>query len=85
MKTTSKLLTKCALLCGLALVPAYAQQPTNPPPRTDPGTSTTAFDDQRDWGWIGLFGLIGLAGLFRRNPSERYSNLGSAAPSGSRG
>jgi MYXO-CTERM domain-containing protein len=23
-------------------------------------------DDDRDWGWLGLFGLIGLAGLRRR-------------------
>ncbi|CAD5982548.1 hypothetical protein PCC9214_05000 [Planktothrix tepida] len=48
-----------------ASLPAHAQ--TNP---NSPTVDTTPFqetrDDNNNWGWLGLLGLIGLANLFRQ-------------------
>ena len=57
-----------------ASLPAHAQ--TNPNNTTiidrTPFQETT--DDNNNWGWLGLLGLIGLANLFRqpRTNSETY-------------
>lgn len=58
-------------------LPASAQTGTQPNTTTEDTTSptidTTPFqetkDDNNNWGWLGLIGLIGLANLFRK-PQE---------------
>ena len=50
-------------------LPASAQ--TNTTTNTNPTLDTTPFqetkDDNNNWGWLGLIGLIGLANLFRKH------------------
>jgi hypothetical protein len=48
-----------------ASLPASAQtNPNNPTVDTTPFQETS--DDNNNWGWLGLLGLIGLANLFRK-------------------
>ncbi len=61
-------------------LPASAQTNPNRNPNVDrsgPTVDTTPFqetkDDNNNWGWLGLIGLIGLANLFRKEP-ERVVN-----------
>lgn len=40
---------------------------------TQPNEPTVVYeneDDDFDWGWLGLFGLLGLAGLVKKNRQE---------------
>ncbi|MCL1471762.1 WGxxGxxG family protein [Argonema antarcticum] len=57
-------------------LPAAAQNNPNID-RSGPTVDTTPFqetkDDNNNWGWLGLIGLIGLANLFRKEP-ERVVN-----------
>lgn len=52
-------------------VPAFAQTNNTTIDRTGPTVDTTPFqetrDDNNNWGWLGLLGLIGLANLFRKD------------------
>lgn len=52
-----------------ATLPAAAQNNSNAP-----ALDTTPFqetkDDNNNWGWLGLVGLIGLANLFRKPKSQ---------------
>lgn len=45
--------------------------------KTSPTFDTTPFqetkDDNNNWGWLGLLGLIGLANLFRKPKTTVYS------------
>jgi hypothetical protein len=53
-------------------LPANAQV-VEPEVERAPGVYNEAYDNDFDWGWIGLLGLIGLAGLAgggRRNRGE---------------
>ncbi|MCL1467600.1 WGxxGxxG family protein [Argonema galeatum] len=59
-------------------LPAAAQNNSNPNvDRSGPTVDTTPFqetkDDNNNWGWLGLIGLVGLANLFRKEP-ERVVN-----------
>lgn len=66
----SKLIKTSIFALGLStigMVPTTFAQNT-----TDPATTTTQTrDTDSDWEWIGLLGLIGLAGLFRRDKNHR--------------
>jgi MYXO-CTERM domain-containing protein len=42
--------------------------------RTNTGYNNTR-DDDRDWGWLGLFGLAGLAGLLRRRDTHSHGDV----------
>lgn len=83
----SKVVGAGILAASLAVVPlslpASAQSTTDTAPstgvdtrRTDTNTrdySTRDYNDNNDWGWLGLLGLIGLAGLLpRRREEHRY-------------
>ena len=46
----------------------------------DSSSYGTTDDNRTDWGWIGLFGLAGLLGLRRREPSSMRS-AGDVRPS----
>ena len=63
-------LSLIALPLTLSTMAQTSSDPTTSPQR---GTPTDAFDQDTDWGWLGLSGLIGLAGLMRRseNPMHR--------------
>ena len=73
------------LAASLAVVPltlpASAQTDTETTPRTDVNTTRTetrtdAYDNEFDWGWLGLLGLLGLAGLARkREEPVRYREV----------
>jgi len=52
-------------------LPASAQNNTgdNQSPVVDTTPLQESKDDNNNWGWLGLLGLIGLANLFRKNKS----------------
>ena len=56
------------------LLVAQSEQPPASSTDTETGERTQATAprqaEDRDWGWSGLFGLAGLAGLRRRQPVE---------------
>jgi MYXO-CTERM domain-containing protein len=59
-------------LALLATTPVLAQEATDD--TATPAATTTAGDDDFDWGWIGLLGLLGLAGLAgRRRDTTTYT------------
>ena len=51
------------------------------PESNAPTLDTTPFqetkDDNNNWGWLGLLGLIGLANLFRKPKTVDYSDPGT--------
>lgn len=69
----SKVVGVAVLSLSLATVPlslpASAQQSS--PESNSPTLDTTPFqetkNDNNNWGWLGLLGLIGLANLFRKS------------------
>lgn len=71
----SKFAAASAIAVSLAIVPstlpASAQTNNTTIDRTGPTVDTTPFqetrDDNNNWGWLGLLGLIGLANLFRKD------------------
>lgn len=83
----SKVVGAGVLSLSLAMLPlslpAFAQ--TNPESNA-PVLDTTPFqetkDDNNNWGWLGLLGLIGLANLFRK-PKETTVYRDPNAPTGS--
>lgn len=53
---------------AFAQVAPPAGQPGDAPmTQTEPTTTAVPRDTGTNWGWIGLFGLLGLAGLLRRD------------------
>ena len=83
----SKVVGAGVLSLSLAIVPlslpAFAQ---NNAESNAPTLDTTPFqetkDDNNNWGWLGLLGLIGLANLFRK-PKETTVYSDPNAPTGS--
>ncbi len=74
----SKVVGAGILAATLAVVPLSlpASAQTTTAPRTDvdtprTGTYTRDYNNDIDWGWLGLLGLIGLAGLLPRKREER--------------
>lgn len=66
----SKSLRAATLAAILLSVPVAALAQNNNTTGTNTADTATARDrDNRgfDWGWLGLFGLIGLAGLMKRD------------------
>jgi hypothetical protein len=57
-----------ALLLAGSAAPGFAQTATTPPagPADTAAMDDAGQDDGFDWGWIGLLGLLGLAGPSRR-------------------
>jgi hypothetical protein len=72
-EASKKILGASVLALSLSVLPialpAAAQTDTN-----RPTLDTTPFqetrDDNNNWGWLGLIGLIGLANLFRKPRSR---------------
>ena len=68
-----------ACVLGLAVMcamPAAAQTTPSGTSTSTSGTPSTTIrqaDNDRDWGWIGLLGLAGLAGFFRKNDRHDVS------------
>ena len=67
MKHLSKVLVLVALV-GVGATSASAQQPRDVP--ADNMGSSNNNRDSNNWGWLGLAGLVGLAGMKRREPSH---------------
>jgi hypothetical protein len=66
MKTTQRLCTLATVCAGIILAPLAATAQTSP---GGDRTTTARADDRdndHDYGWIGLAGLLGLAGLMRK-------------------
>ncbi|MGZ8992781.1 MAG: WGxxGxxG family protein [Burkholderiaceae bacterium] len=62
-----------AVMCAM---PAAAQTTPSGSSTSTSGTPSTTIrqvDNNRDWGWIGLLGLVGLAGFFRKNDRNEAS------------
>lgn len=80
ISNVSKLIGAGVLAASVAVVPfnlpASAQVDTAPDATTVPGADVadTNYDNDFDWGWLGLLGLAGLAGLAgrKRNTEVRY-------------
>ncbi|MFB2917839.1 MULTISPECIES: WGxxGxxG family protein [Aerosakkonema] len=76
----SKLVGASVIALSLTILPstlpAAAQNNTNVD-RSGPVIDRTPFqetrDDNNNWGWLGLLGLIGLANLFRKEPERTVS------------
>lgn len=91
ISNVSKLIGASVIAASVAVVPfnlsASAQTDTAPDTTTTaPDTTNTApsadvantnYDNDFDWGWLGLLGLAGLAGLAgrKRNTEVRYRDV----------
>ena len=78
-----RLVLACCMALGLSTIAAFGQAATSPPSTTDQTTAgQTANGEDRDnhsnWGWIGLAGLLGLAGLMKRRDATDYNRVGRA-------
>ncbi len=86
----SKIAGASVIAASLAVMPlslpvsAQNADPTAPtttqtsPESNSPTIDTTPFqetrDDNNNWGWLGLLGLIGLANLFRKPKTVAYED-----------
>lgn len=88
----TKIAGASVIAASLALMPlslpASAQTDTTAPTttQTSPESNAPVFDttpfqetknDNNNWGWLGLLGLIGLANLFRKPKTVAYSDPGT--------
>jgi hypothetical protein len=75
-----KYLAAAALGAGLLLSPlvetSFAQTTTGAGAGGNQATTDRSNNDDFDWGWLGLLGLGGLAGLMRRNDHARRTGPG---------
>lgn len=72
MKRILNTLATVAIAVGLAALPGFAQTSPDPgatpdsPMTTAPYGNPNVHDGGFDYGWLGLIGLAGLIGLFRK-------------------
>jgi len=80
---THGLLATGVLAACLIGTPAIGQQVTNPDPTPPAGvtdtTPTRTHHDRPDFGWIGLLGLVCLAGMMRKTRPENLDSPRHAA------
>jgi hypothetical protein len=68
------------LLLGPLVETSFAQTTTGAGAGGNQTTADRSDDDDFDWGWLGLLGLGGLAGLMRRNDHTRRPGSGVTTP-----
>ncbi len=88
MANSKMLLSLGVLALGLTLLPAspLAAQTSPNAPTVDTTPFQETDSDDNNWGWLGIFGLIGLANLFRKpSHEERVEDPNQTYPGSTHG